>query len=81
MHPIEAHDFLNGWGPEGLWDNTGFDAGLKSGNLPALARRESPKPVCWVLLWAEDWADFAESDERFRADPHCRCGACAMVCR
>ena len=29
MHPIELADFLNGWGPEGLWDSTGFDEGFK----------------------------------------------------
>ena len=67
MHPIELADFLNGWGPEGLWDNTGFDAGFKEWELYLhwlVANRQNH--VLWVLLWAEDWADFAESDERFR---------------
>ena len=76
MHPIELADFLNGWGPEGLWDNTGFDAGFKEWELYLhwlVANRQNH--VLWVLLWAEDW-DLPRAMMFSPPDPDCRCGAC-----
>ena len=55
LNPYDASDrtrrLLNGWGPEGLWDNTGFDAGFKEWELYLhwlVANRQNH--VLWVLL-------------------------------
>lgn len=67
MHPLELTDLLQGFGPEGPADADGWE-----GQLPdwdeylewSLANRQNR--VHWVLLAADPWEDFADSEERIQ---------------
>lgn len=65
MHPLELTDLLNGWGPGGPTDATGWQAMLQEWDAFLewmLAQRQNR--VHWVLLWAATWAEFADGAER-----------------
>lgn len=65
MHPLELSDLLNGWGPLGPEDETGWRAMLPEWDAAVewlVANRQNR--VHWVLLWAESWASFADGAER-----------------
>ncbi|MBN2527918.1 MAG: hypothetical protein JXR76_16130 [Deltaproteobacteria bacterium] len=65
MHPLEFTDFLNGWGPAGIEDETGFENTMgnwKSFLVWMLAN--GMNRVQWALLWNQRWADFADSPLR-----------------
>ena len=65
MHPLELAHVLNGWGPAGPQDATGWQALLPEweGYLEWLIAQRQNK-VEWVLLEKAPWADFARSPER-----------------
>lgn len=65
MHPLELTDLLNGWGPAGPNDASGWEAGLPEWERYLawmLANRQNR--VHWVLLIGDSWADFADGAER-----------------
>jgi hypothetical protein len=65
MHPLELADLLNGWGVDGPDDRAGWESMLPEWDLFLewmLANRQNE--VEWVLLDADSWAEFAQSDER-----------------
>ena len=65
MHPIELTHVLNGWGPGGPEDATGFAELTREWVLYLewlLANRQNT--VEWVLLEARDWLDFSRSEAR-----------------
>ena len=65
QHPLELTDMLQGWGPKGIEDQTGFDASLDEWESYVewlLANRQNR--VEWALLWAKSWKTFADSQQR-----------------
>ncbi|MCA9660177.1 MAG: hypothetical protein KC486_17665, partial [Myxococcales bacterium] len=65
MHPLELTDLVNGWGPLGPDDALGWEAMLPEWDAFLewmLANRQNR--VHWVLLTADPWAEFADSQER-----------------
>ena len=67
MHPLELTDLLNGWGPNGVADAEGWNAQLPEWDRFLewmLANRQNR--VEWVLLTADSWADFADSEDRHK---------------
>ncbi len=67
QHPLELTELLQGWGPAGPTDATGFDAQLPEWEAYCewlVANRQNG--VEWFLLWAQAWATFADSPARFQ---------------
>ncbi len=65
MHPLELTNLLEGWGPNEPEDEAGFEAMLPDWDRAlewAVANRQNR--LQWVLLWAESWGDFGDSEER-----------------
>ena len=65
MHPLELTNLLNGWGPAGHQDRSDWEAMLPEWDRFLewmLANRQNH--VHWVLLYAETWSEFADSEER-----------------
>jgi hypothetical protein len=65
MHPLELTQMLEGFGPGGADDDTGWSARLPEWDSFLewmLANRQNR--VEWALLWASDWADFADGTVR-----------------
>lgn len=66
QHPLELTELLQGWGPAGPTDATGFDAQLPEWEAYCewlVANRQNG--VEWFLLWAQPWAAFADDPARF----------------
>lgn len=67
QHPLELTHVLNGWGPNGPQDETGWQALLPEWERFlewAVANRQNR--VEWFLLMAQSWQTFADSPERQR---------------
>jgi hypothetical protein len=65
MHPLELTQLLEGFGPGGIADDAGWSARLPEWDSFLewmLANRQNR--VEWALLWASDWADFADGEPR-----------------
>jgi hypothetical protein len=65
MHPLELTQMLEGFGPGGADDDTGWSARLPEWDSFLewmLANRQNRAE--WALLWASDWADFADGAVR-----------------
>jgi hypothetical protein len=65
MHPLELTDLLQGWGPLGPEDATGFEKQLPEWDRFlewCVANRQSA--VEWFLLYADSWKSFADSPVR-----------------
>jgi hypothetical protein len=65
QHPLELTELLQGFGPNGTFDQQGWEA-----MLPEWDRymewlvANGQNGIEWFLLWAQPWADFADSDVR-----------------
>ena len=65
QHPLELTEVLQGFGPKGPDDEAGFLAMLPEVERLCewlVANRQNG--LEWFLLWAESWAEFADSDGR-----------------
>ncbi len=65
MHPTELVELLNGWGESAMEDQASFEAMLPEWDKVLtwlVANRQNY--VHWVLLWSDDWQDFADSTKR-----------------
>lgn len=65
MHPIELTEMLQGFGPGGPSDGPGFEKSLDEWDryLEWLVAN-GQNGVEWYLLWAREWATFADSPDR-----------------
>jgi hypothetical protein len=65
QHPLELTDMLQGFGPGGPSDASGFERSLDEWDryLEWLVAN-GQNGVEWFLLWADAWKEFADSDER-----------------
>jgi hypothetical protein len=65
MHPLELTDMLQGWGPGGPEDKTGWEASLSQWDaFLEWMLANGQNRVHWVWLASDEWAEFAGSDER-----------------
>jgi hypothetical protein len=65
MHPLELTDFLQGWGPGGTDDRAGFMGQMGEwDSFLEWCVANGQNAVEWLLLRAESWAEFADSQER-----------------
>lgn len=65
MHPTELTHVLQGWGPRGINDAAGWESLVPEWTMYMewlLANKQNL--VQWVLLEADDWADFSRSAVR-----------------
>jgi hypothetical protein len=65
QHPLELTELLQGFGEKGPEDEAGFLAMLPELDSVLewlVANRQNG--LEWFLLWAESWAEFADSEER-----------------
>jgi hypothetical protein len=65
MHPLELTELLQGWGVGGPEDAAGFEAMLPEwDSFLEWSIANGQNRVHWVLLWAEPWGTFGDSQER-----------------
>ncbi len=65
MHPLELTDLLNGWGVDSPEDRAGWESMLPEWDtFLEWSLANGQNRVHWVLLWAEPWGVFGDSEER-----------------
>ncbi|MBU1238769.1 hypothetical protein KJ865_03585, partial [Myxococcota bacterium] len=65
MHPVEMTHVLNGWGPGGTDDASGFEAMLPEWeSVLEWSLANGQNTVQWVLLEAPEWMEFSRSEAR-----------------
>jgi hypothetical protein len=65
MHPLELTDVLNGWGISSPEDRAGWESMLPDWDeFLEWSIANGQNRAHWVLLWAQPWGEFGDSDER-----------------